>query len=55
MSLKVSKKSYMQLIEEDLDFLNKHCPQGPELDHVKIIICKSIDYYYPDEIQPGKL
>lgn len=33
--------------EEDLDFLNEHCPDSLELDHIKVIICSSIDWNYP--------
>lgn len=47
MSIKLNKESYEKLIKEDLDFLNKHCPSSPELDHVKLIVCGSIDWHYP--------
>lgn len=47
MSIKLNKESYEKLIKEDLDFLNKHCPDGPELDHIKLIVCGSIDWHYP--------
>lgn len=47
MSVKLNKDSYEKLIKEDLDFLNKHCPDSPELDHIKLIICSSIDWHYP--------
>lgn len=43
MSIKISKEAYKKLIKEDLDFLNKHCPDSLELDHIKAIICGSID------------
>lgn len=51
MTLKITKKAYMKLIQEDLDFLNKHLGHlegSIELDHVKLIICSSIDWYFPD-------
>nr|DAY69012.1 MAG TPA: hypothetical protein [Caudoviricetes sp.] len=47
MSIKISKEAYEKLIKEDLDFLNEHCPDSLELDHIKVIICSSIDWYYP--------
>ena len=49
MSIKISKKAYKKLITEDLDFLNYHCPDIIELVHIKVIICSSIDWYYPDK------
>lgn len=47
MSIKIDKKAYEKQISEDLDFLNKHCPDSLELDHIKLILCNSIDYHYP--------
>lgn len=47
MSIKIDKKSYEKLIKEDLEFLNKHCPDSLELDHIKLILCSSIDWHYP--------
>ncbi len=49
MSIKISKKSYEKLIKEDLEFLNKHYSDSPELDHIKLILCSSIDWYYPNK------
>lgn len=49
MSIKIDKSAYEKLIKEDLDFLNKHCPDTLELDHIKLIVCSSIDWYYPDK------
>lgn len=34
MSIKISKEAYEKLIKEDLDFLNEHCPESLELDHM---------------------
>lgn len=42
MSIKIDKSAYEKLIKEDLDFLNKHCPDGLELDHIKLIVCLSL-------------
>lgn len=47
MSIKIDKSAYEKLIKEDLDFLNKHCPDSLELDHIKLIVCSSIDWIYP--------
>lgn len=49
MTMKISKEAYEKLIKEDLDFLNKHCPDNLELDHIKLILCSSIDWYYPEK------
>lgn len=49
MSIKISKEAYEKLIKEDLDFLDKHCPDSLELDHIKAIIRSSIDWHYPDK------
>ncbi|MEG2276659.1 MAG: hypothetical protein RSA53_05420 [Odoribacter sp.] len=49
MGLKISKKAYMDLIQEDLDFLNKKIKGNfCELSHIKVVLCSSIDWYYPD-------
>lgn len=47
--MKINKSAYENLIKEDLDFLNKHCPDSLELDHIKLIICSSVDWYYPSK------
>lgn len=49
MSIKIDKKRYEKLIKEDLDFLSEHCPDSLELDHIRLIVCSSIDWYYPDK------
>ena len=51
MSIKIDKSAYEKLIKEDLDFLNKHCPNSLELDHIKLIVCSSIDWHYPEKIK----
>ena len=48
----MTKEAYKKLIQEDLDFLNKHLSKfegSLELDHIKLIICSSIDWYYPEQ------
>ena len=47
MSIKIDKNAYEKLIKEDLDFLNKHYPDSLEFDHIKLIVCSSIDWHYP--------
>jgi len=49
MNIKISKEAYEKQIKEDLYFLNEHCPDSLELDHIKVIIFSSIDWYYPDK------
>lgn len=49
MSIKIDKSAYEKLIKADLDFLNKHCPDSLELDHIKLIVCSSIDWHYPSK------
>ena len=49
MSIKIDKSAYEKLIKEVLDFLNKHCPNSLELDHIKLIVCSSIDWHYPEK------
>lgn len=53
MSITLNKDAYMQLIQQDLDFLSKHCPDSPELDHIKLSVCKSIDYLYSEKSTNG--
>jgi len=55
MSLKMNKKTYMDLIDQDLDLLNKNCSDTPERDHIKLILCKSIEFYYPPKKKDGKI
>lgn len=49
MSIKINKSTYEWLIKGDLDFLDKHCPDSLELDHIKLILCSSIDWHYPSK------
>ena len=49
MSIKISREAYEKLIKEDLDFLNEHCPESLELDHIKAIIRSSINWNYPEK------
>lgn len=49
MNIKISKEAYEKQIKEDLYFLNEHCPDSLELDHIKVIIFSSIDWYYPNK------
>lgn len=51
MSITLNKDAYKQLIQQDLDFLSKHCPDTPELDHIKLLVSKSIDDLYPEKPQ----
>ncbi|WP_300725878.1 hypothetical protein [uncultured Rikenella sp.] len=51
--IKIDKQAYIKLIEEDLDYLNQHCKEESlELDHIKAVLCFSIDLLYP-EPQPS--
>lgn len=49
MSIKISREAYEKLIKEDLDFLNEHCPESLELDHIKAIIRSSINWNYSEK------
>ena len=49
MNIIISKEAYENLILEDLYILNEHCPVSLVLDHIKVIIFSSIDWYYPDK------
>ena len=52
--IKLNKISYIKLIEEDFEYLNKKCKDGSlELDHIKAVLCKSIDLLYP--MHPGEI
>jgi hypothetical protein len=45
----------MKLIEEDLAYLNQHCKDGDlEKDHIRLILCSSIDWYYPEKLKDSK-
>jgi nucleoside diphosphate kinase len=48
MSLSINKKAYTELIEQDLKLLNKNCKDSPELDHIRLVLCNSIDMHYPE-------
>lgn len=49
MSAKFKKRAYIKLVNQDLKFLDKHCPNNLELDHIKSILKDSISWYYPDK------
>lgn len=51
MSIKIDKRAYMKLIKEDLDWLNKECPDKLEKEHIKAVLCKSIDLLYPAQLK----
>lgn len=54
MSMTLNKSAYVKLIEEDLEYLNKNCKDGNlELDHIKAVLCKSIDLLYPEHPSDG--
>lgn len=50
--ININKSSYIELIEKDLDFLNKHCSKSLELNHIKAVLAKSIDLLYPITYKP---
>lgn len=54
MGIAITKRAYMKLINEDLDWLNKECPDGLEKDHIKAVLCKSIDLLYPTQLKETK-
>lgn len=47
MSNKLNKKTYVQLIEEDIAVLNNHLPDVEEREHIEQVLRHSISYYYP--------
>lgn len=48
--LSITKKAYTELIAQDLEYLNARCsPLDSERDYIALIICKSIDWLYPDK------
>ena len=49
MALKITKQEYTKLIEQDLDILRKHLPDSPENDHIRLVLCNSIDMHYPSD------
>lgn len=49
MGTKLNKRGYMQLIEENLDWLNNKCPASLEKDHIRDVLKCSIDLLYPDK------
>lgn len=48
MTLSINKKAYTELIHQDLEILNKYCKDSPELDHIRLVLCNSIDMHYPE-------
>lgn len=47
--MEINKREYTKLIQEDLDFLNKnlsHLGNSLELEHIKVVLWKSIDILY---------
>ena len=50
MSIKLNKDSYQELIEQNIEWLNKQ-PQTLEREHIKKIVLDSINFYYPKQGQ----
>jgi hypothetical protein len=52
----LNKHGYSQVIEDDIDFLDRHIPEGlkghPLFHHVKLVLQKSIELLYPDGDYP---
>ena len=49
MTIKLNKQAYQQLIQEDIDVLNKYLPEHSlEKRHVIDILNESIKFHYPD-------
>lgn len=47
--MKVTKKAYTELIQQDLEFLNKYLSKmdnSLELNHIKAVLTASIDRFY---------
>lgn len=47
MSITIAKSAYEKLIKEDLDFLNKHCPDIPESKayNTTVVTPKGVMYF----------
>lgn len=53
--IKIDKQAYIKLIQEDLDYLNRHCKdESLELDHIKAVLRFSIDLLYPEPSHHAK-
>ena len=50
-TMKISQKSYTELIEKDMAVVNKHVPDGLEKDHINLVLATSIDTYYPQKTE----
>ncbi len=52
----MNKKAYTELIEQDLEFLNARFKGvSPEVDHIKLVLCRSIDLYYLDKTKDAEI
>lgn len=49
MALKITKQEYTKLIEQDLAILNQYLPDNLENDHIKLVLCNSIEMHYPSD------
>ncbi len=47
MSNKLNKRTYIEIIEEDIAVLNNHVPDVVEREHIEQVLRHSIGYYYP--------
>ena len=54
MALKITKQEYSKLINEDLEILRQYLPDSPEHDHIRLVLCNSIDMHYPSESNKPK-
>ncbi len=51
--MKINKSAYEKLVQDDIAAINKHIPDGVIKDHIKLIICDSIDFYYQNGKDKG--
>lgn len=55
MGTKLSKRAYIKLIEEDLEYLNVTCKEhAPEKEHIRAVLRSSIDRIYPEQSNGAK-
>jgi hypothetical protein len=48
MSMKLNKPGYEQLINEDIEWLEKKVPRTLERDHIVAVLKASIEHEYPE-------
>lgn len=49
MAMKMNKKNYAEIMEDNIVFLNKYAPKCMTTSHIEDVLKRSIELEYPDQ------